>query len=83
MSRPCTAPHGICGAVAPSARFVNVDPLCRVVPPADRPESLLHLADTGLDLLLDGNKRCRFWYRNADTGLHDAYVLLVRDLNSR
>jgi len=37
----------------------------------------------GLDLLLDGNKRCRFWYRNADTGLHDAYVLLVRDLNSR
>ena len=37
----------------------------------------------GLDLLLDGNKRCRFWYRNADTGLHDAYVLLVRDLDSR
>ena len=37
----------------------------------------------GLDLLLDGNKRCRFWYRNADTGLHDAYVLLVRELNSR
>lgn len=37
----------------------------------------------GLDLLLDGNKRCRYWYRHADTGLHDAFVLLIRDLDSR
>ncbi len=37
----------------------------------------------GVDLLLDGNKRCRLWYKNADTGLHDAYVLVVRELASR
>jgi hypothetical protein len=37
----------------------------------------------GLDLLLDGNKRCRYWYKHADRGLHDAFVLLVRDLDSR
>jgi hypothetical protein len=37
----------------------------------------------GLDLLLDGNKRCRYWYARADTGLHDACVLLVREVNSR
>jgi len=36
----------------------------------------------GLDLLLDGNKRCRFWYRHADRGLHDAYVLIVRETGS-
>jgi hypothetical protein len=33
----------------------------------------------GLDLLLDGNKRCRYWYKHADSGLHDAYVLVVRE----
>ena len=37
----------------------------------------------GLDLLLDGNKRCRYWYKHADSGLHDAYVLIVRETGSQ
>lgn len=51
--------------------------------PVDNGHPIVIARYRGLDLLLDGNKRCRYWYKHADTGLHDAFVLLVRDLDSR